>query len=138
MGITVEKLFEMEEFKNYKDKIVKGNFQNLNVFAFRGVYIIHEKNNGKIVYIGSAYARDINIRLKQYLRPNDSGNTLRKSIARNNGGKKQDGNFKDGYLTDAVKQIEKYEITAIIYKDLEYHLIKKVRPKYNNIGMDED
>lgn len=59
-----------------------GDFDHLEKFRFEGVYIICDSNN-EIVYIGSAYARTIEIRLKQYISATDSGNTLGKTIAKN-------------------------------------------------------
>ena len=61
--------------------IVDGTFDDLNKFDFCGVYILSDENDA-VVYVGSAYERTVQKRLHQYLRPNNSGNTLGKTIAK--------------------------------------------------------
>ncbi len=60
---------------------VYGDFSDLSKFDFNGVYIIYDKD--EVVYVGSAYARKIKKRLKQYISPTDTGNTLGKTVAKN-------------------------------------------------------
>lgn len=106
----------------------------LNVY---GVYVIYDPENLEVIYIGSAYARTIKVRLTQYLNATDTGNTLAKSIAKRKYKCKVSKLTKD-QLKDAVKQIETYKIKAIKHEDLEYKLINNAKPKYNNNGKGED
>lgn len=109
----------------------KGNFSDLNIFDFQGVYILYDSND-EIVYIGSSYGRTIRKRLMQYLRVKDTGNSLGKSIQEDLQISK--GNNSNVELEDAIEVIKKYNILAIEHHDLEYHLISKAEPKYNTIG----
>lgn len=121
---------------NY-DNVVLGDFQDLDVFGFSGVYIICDKEDD-IVYVGSAYARTIKIRLQQYLRPLDTGNTLGKTIAKKLSHSKTYNAKAKERIEDAIKIITKCKICAIPHEDLEYKLIQDFEPKYNNCGKGED
>ena len=114
-------------------KVKEGSFDDLNIFSFYGVYLICDEND-EIVYIGSAYARTINIRLSQYLSPSDTGNTLGKSIAKNLSNSKTYGDEAKKRISEACEKIKKYKIYAIEHKDLEYKIINIAKPKYNNLG----
>ena len=117
--------------------VVEGTFSDLSVFGFNGVYILCD-GNGDIVYVGSAYARTIKIRLQQYLCKRDSGNTLGKTIAKNLAGTKKYDTNAQNKMDEAIEIIKKLKIYAIKHEDLEYHIIKKAKPQYNNIGKNED
>ena len=116
-----------------------GDFNDLSLFDFVGVYVIYEKNTKEVVYIGSAYARNIKKRLSQYVSPSDTGNTLGKTIAKTlSGSETYDDNAKL-QIKNAVNMIkDKFAIIAIPHEDLEYKLIKDINPKYNNKGKAED
>ena len=58
--------------------IKKSDFNHLKDLGFSGVYILCCDDD--VVYIGSAYARTIETRLKQYLSPTDTGNSLLRAI----------------------------------------------------------
>lgn len=127
----------INELLNQHFGIVETNFKNLSKLNFCGVYIICDKDN-EVVYVGSAYARSIQARLKQYLSPKDTGNTLGKAIAKSLAqSKKYDENAKLK-MKDAIIKIKTYKIFAIKHNDLEYKLIDASKPKYNNIGIGED
>lgn len=49
------------------------NKENSHKFKYPGIYILTDKNDG-IVYIGSAYARNLRDRLMQYHQTRNSGN----------------------------------------------------------------
>jgi len=116
----------------------EGDFNDLSMFDIYGVYIIYDpNNNNEVVYIGSAYARKIKTRLKQYLNPKDTGNTLAKTIARIKFDCKA-SDLNEKQLKEAVERIKSYKIKAIAYMDLEYKLIAKAKPKFNNNGIGED
>ena len=119
--------------------VKNGDFNDLTAFNFVGVYVIFEKWTKEVVYIGSAYARNINKRLNQYLCPTDTGNTLGKTIAKTLAGSKTyDANAKL-QITNAVSMIKNdFAIIAISHEDLEYKLIKDINPAYNNTGRAED
>ena len=121
---------------NY-DNVVLGDFEDLDVFDFSGVYIICDKVDN-IVYVGSAYARTIKIRLQQYLSPSDTGNTLGKTIAKKLSHSKTYNEKAKERINDAIKIIKKCKICAIPHQDLEYKLIQDIGPKYNNCGKGED
>lgn len=104
-------------------EIKKGNFSDLSVFDYRGVYILYDSDD-EIVYVGSAYVRPIKERLKQYLSEKDTGNSLGNSIARELCKEKK----------DAVEIIKKLNIIAIKNLSLEYILMEKINPKYNVNG----
>lgn len=53
---------KIEELFLEINNAVCGNFNTLSKFDFKGVYIICD--NGEVVYVGSAYARTIEQRLK--------------------------------------------------------------------------
>lgn len=116
-----------------------GDFKDLSPFNFVGVYIIYNKKTNEVVYIGSAYARDIAKRLNQYLSPKDTGNTLGKTIAKSLAGSKTyDANARLK-IHDAVDMIKNnFAVIAISHEDLEYKLIKDISPIYNNKGKAED
>lgn len=79
-------------------KFVKSDFDNISKsddFNMPGVYILVEKESKEVVYIGSAYARNLNERLVQY-RYKGSGNTLKKDLK--DAGKIADGKFQE-YLS---------------------------------------
>ena len=116
-----------------------GDFNNLSPFDFVGVYVIYEKNTKEVVYIGSAYARNINKRLNQYLCPFDTGNTLGKTIAKTLAGSKTYDKNAQLQINNAISIIKNnFAIIAISHEDLEYKLIKDINPKYNNKGKAED
>lgn len=120
----------------YKNAVI-GDFNSLDDFDFSGVYIICDKEDD-IVYVGSAYARTIKIRLKQYLRPSDTGNTLGKTIAKKLSRSKTYNDKAKERIKDAIKLIKKCKICAIPHEDLEYKLIQEFKPRYNNCGKGED
>jgi len=77
-----------EELKKAKSgifdnkEIVESDFDNISKskkFDMPGVYILVEKETQEVVYIGSAYARNLRERLLQYRRKG-SGNTLKKDL----------------------------------------------------------
>ena len=116
-----------------------GNFTDLELFNFMGVYIIYETETQIVVYIGSAYARTISKRLKQYLSSTDTGNTLGKSIAKALAGSETYDICAQGKIFEAVRKIKNdFSIIAIPHKDLEYKLIANANPIYNNNGKAED
>lgn len=117
--------------------IVEGTFNDLSDFDFCGVYILCDKNED-IVYIGSAYARTIKIRLQQYLRPKDTGNTLGKTIAKKIASTTKFDEEAKSMMQEAVRIIQNFKIYAIEHNDLEYQLINLAKPDYNNLGKDED
>ena len=93
-----------EELKQEKADVlgdknfVRSDFDNIsksNDFNMPGVYILVEKESKEVVYIGSAYARNLNERLIQY-RYNGSGNTLKKDLE--DAGKVAEGKFQE-YLS---------------------------------------
>ena len=116
--------------------VVEGSFGDLSPFDFSGVYVLCDDND--IVYVGSSYARTIKMRLSQYLRKSDSGNTLGKTIAKQLSGQKKYNELATKKMKDAVEKIKSLKIFAIETKDLEYHLIKIAKPVYNNCGKYED
>ena len=116
---------------------IEGTFNDLDKFNFCGVYILSDEND-TVVYIGSAYARTIKKRLQQYLRPNDSGNTLGKTIAKQLAGTRKYGEEAKEKVNSAIEIIRSLKIHAIEHKDLEYHLVSTAKPQYNNSGKDED
>lgn len=86
---------------------------NKDKFKYRGVYILVD--NDEVVYIGSAYARNVRDRLLQYQQNKNSGNsTLYSDLV--------DGNK---CTEDDVKEYIK-SLTAYAFPDesLEYKLIK--------------
>lgn len=121
---------------NY-DNVVSGDFEDMAVFDFSGVYIICDKEDD-IVYVGSAYDRTIKIRLQQYLRPSDTGNTLGKTIAKKLSRSKTYNDKAKERIKDAIKIIKTCKICAIPHEDLEYKLIQDFGPKYNNCDKGED
>ena len=130
-------IMDVHDIKSKYKKVVSANFNNLNVFDFKGVYIIYDDEDN-IVYIGSAYTRTIQTRLKQYLKSYDTGNTLGKTIAKQlSGSSTYDKNAKER-IKEAIEIIKTYNIYAIPYEDLEYKLIRNFKPKYNNCGKGED
>lgn len=117
--------------------IVKGDFNDLSKFDFKGVYILYNSLD-EVVYVGSAYARTISDRLSQYLRKKDSGNSLLHSICKSEYGVAKVKEITDSQRDDALKIIEMLKIKAIHHKDLEYQLIEESQPKYNKAGTDID
>jgi excinuclease UvrABC nuclease subunit len=111
---------------------VSGNFGDLSVFDFSGVYILYNENQeDEIVYIGSSYSRKIKKRLAQYTQPNDSGNSLLKRIL------KVDYNCdiksaSQTKINQAIEYIKSLRIIAIPHSDLETSLIQNCDPKYND------
>lgn len=113
---------------------VEGSFNDLSVFDFPGVYIISDKK-GNIVYIGSAYARHIKVRLAQYLINSKTGNTLANKICKVDDKKiKNVEDIKKEQRLAAIEKIKEFKILAIPHKDLEYQLIKDCKPMYNSNG----
>jgi len=114
---------------------VDGNFKDLDNFNFYGVYVIYDgDNNNEVVYIGSAYAREVKDRLEQYIHKKDTGNTLMHAICIKDMGVESVKEIKDENSRKAIKQINNYKIKAIKHEDLEYKLIQKAVPKYNTAG----
>ena len=126
----------LKEMLLKSNNAVEGNFLDLEKFAFNGVYIICNKDD-EIVYIGSAYARDISIRLNQYLSKSDTGNTLGKTIATKLANQTKYNNEAKKRIGEAVDMIRQFKIYAIPHEDLEYQLIELANPKYNNKGKPE-
>lgn len=126
---------------NIRDLLLKesncvcGNFKELNKFNFKGVYVICDGD--EVVYIGSAYARTIDKRLKQYICTLDSGNTLGRSVARYLFKLKKYDKSAKTKLEKAIVKIKTFSIYAFKYSDLEYKLIEMAKPIYNKYGMGE-
>lgn len=125
-----------ELIKEYE--IVQGDFNNLNRFDFEGVYIIYEPKTREIVYVGSAYARKISERLKQYKQKDDTGNTLMHAICKKEYNVDKVKKIKNKEKNNAMKIIDSLEIYAIPHRDLEYELINKCQPIYNTAGVQLD
>lgn len=107
-------------------------FSEIEKLNFEGVYVICKDQ--KIVYIGSSYARTIDERLGQYLTRSKSGNTLAKHVFES---KETVKKFDDIELEDfspIIDEIKTFKIYAIKYEDLEYKLIKGIKPEYNIKG----
>ncbi len=115
---------------------VYGDFSDLSKFDFNGVYIICKKD--EVVYVGSAYARTIKKRLKQYISPKDTGNTLGKTVAKELSGSKTYNQEAQAKMNEAIKRIKTFKICALHHEDLEYKLIHLAKPTYNNCGKNED
>ncbi|MGN0546342.1 MAG: GIY-YIG nuclease family protein [Acutalibacteraceae bacterium] len=120
-----------------KKQIVMGNFSNLSEFCFYGVYIICDSEDD-VVYIGSAYARKILKRLKQYLSPSDTGNTLAKNVTKSLLDSSKYHKSANEQIYKAIDLIKSFKIIAIPHENLEYKLIQQAKPTYNNIGKQED
>lgn len=116
---------------------IYGDFNNLSKFDFKGIYVIYDKDD-EIVYVGSAYSRTIEQRLKQYISISDSGNTLGKTIAKEISNSKKFNDTAKISMDTAIKKIKNFKICALHYEDLEYKLINLAQPIYNNYGKDED
>ena len=97
------KITELLESKGIND-YVTGNFKDLSKFKFKGVYIVCDESD-EVVYIGSAYARDIEVRLSQYIIKGDSGNTLGKSIAKKLSNSPKYDEAAEEKMTEAVDMI---------------------------------
>lgn len=117
--------------KNYD--VVEGNFHSLSTFNFSGVYVLCE-NNDDVVYVGSAYSRTIKTRLEQYLRSNDSGNTLGRTIAKQIAKTKRYDKTAKQKIGESISKIKNLKIYAIKCNDLEYQLVKIAKPKFNSSG----
>lgn len=115
---------------------VHGDFNDLNQFKFKGVYVICDKD--EVVYIGSAYTRMITERLKQYISETDTGNTLGKSVAKSLAGSCKYDDFAKTKISEAINKIRDFSVYAFKHKDLEYQLIELSQPIYNNYGKGED
>ena len=109
---TIE-MCKLSEVKKNKDK-----------FKYRGVYILTDEE-GEIVYIGSAYVRNVRERLMQYQQSKNSGNsTLYKDLI--DGGKcKED---------EAEKYIKSLTAHAFQDNSLEYRLIENCETAVNISG----
>ena len=112
---------KIEELFLEINNAVCSNFNTLSKFDFKGVYIICD--NGEVVYVGSAYARTIEQRLKQYISKSDTGNTLGKTVAKKLSGSQKYDKQAKSKMSDAIKKIKTFTIYAIQHDDLEYRLI---------------
>lgn len=120
-----------------KYQIVESTFKDLSKLNFFGVYIIYDTNNNEVVYVCSAYARRmIKERLSQYIKVNDSGNTLMHAICKKEYNVDKVKDITAEQRQKAVDKIKEFEIRAIPHNDLEYQLIREARPKYNSAGID--
>lgn len=127
---------KMQDLLLKMSNAVQGDFNDLSKFDFKGVYVICDKD--EVVYVGSAYARTIAERLKQYNSKSDAGNTLGKSVAKClSGSCKYDDSAKTK-IGEAIDKIRGFSIYAFEHKDLEYQLIELAKPIYNNYGKGED
>lgn len=115
--------------------IKKSDFNNLKNLNFSGVYILCCGDD--VVYVGSAYARTIETRLKQYLSTTDTGNSLMRAIYKMDNKDNSFSNASDDDKKAIVDKIKKFKIYAIKHEDLEYKLIEKANPKYNHKGNNE-
>ena len=127
---------KIEELFLKINNAVCGNFNTLSKFDFNGVYIIYKKD--EVVYVGSAYARTIEQRLKQYISKSDTGNTLGKTVAKELSGSKTYNQEAQAKMDEAIERIKTFKICALHHEDLEYKLIHLANPTYNNCGKDED
>lgn len=130
------KIMNINELLLKMSNVVQGDFNDLSKFDFKGVYVICDKN--EVVYVGSAYARTIAERLKQYISRSDTGNTLGKSVAKCLSGSCKYDDLAKTKISDAIDKIRGFSIYAIEHKDLEYQLIELTKPIYNNYGKGED
>lgn len=127
---------KIEELFLKINNVVCGNFDSLSEFNFNGDYIICDSS--EVVYVGSAYARTIEQRLKQYISNSDTGNTLGKTVAKSLSGSQAYDEQAKSKMGDAIEKIKTFTIYAIHNDDLEYKLIGLTNPIYNNCGKDED
>ena len=125
----------MNKIKKIKKSLcpVEGSFADLSIFDFPGVYIIYDEKDD-IVYVGSAYSRNIKDRLEQYKTKSKTGNTLANNICKLDNNLKDSDMINDEQLTEAIEIIKKFKILAIPHEDLEYKLIRENKPKYNLNG----
>lgn len=120
-----------------KYQIVESTFEDLSKLDFVGVYIIYDPNNkDEVVYVGSAYVRTIKERLSQYIKWNDSGNTLMHAFCKKEYNVDKVKDITVEQRKDAVDKIKEFKIMAISHNDLEYQLIREAQPKYNSVGID--
>lgn len=117
----LQKFLEKQELGKFSE--LKGNKN----FKFKGIYLILDEN--KIIYIGSAYTRDVHARLMQYTREKDTGNTLAQDII--------DSGYKKT-PKEAIEYIMSLNIVAFPYTDFEYDLINKTDSIINKNGFYED
>jgi len=110
-----------EELKKAKSgifdnkEIVESDFDNISKskkFDMPGVYILVEKETQEVVYIGSAYARNLRERLLQYRRKG-SGNTLKKDLI----------NIKKTTSDDFSNYLKTLKIYAFEERSSEYELL---------------
>lgn len=122
-----------------KHQIIDCDFKNLDNLDFCGVYIIYNpKEKDEVVYVGSAYARPIRDRLKQYIKANDTGNSLMHAICKKDFDVSKVRDITADQKERAVKKILEFNIKAIRHNDLEYQLIHDSSPKYNTAGTQID
>ena len=121
-----------------RHQIVEGDFENLSNFKFEGVYIIYDDATKEVVYIGSAYARTIEERLKQYKSKSNTGNTLMHAICKKDYCVAKVKDIIPEQKDNAIEKILSFKIKAIPHEDLEYRLIHDGFPKYNTAGCQID
>ena len=117
-------------------QIVEGDFDDLSKFDFEGVYIIYRDDTQDVVYIGSAYTRTVEKRLKQYISVSDTGNTLMHAICKIDYKVSKVKEITNEQKLLAVQKIKTFKIKAIPHRDLEYQLIRDAFPVYNTVGYD--
>lgn len=74
--MTIKELMSKTEIlndKNCETALMKEIKDKKNLFQYPGVYILTDEND-EIVYIGSAYARNLRDRLMQYQQQRNTGN----------------------------------------------------------------
>lgn len=110
------------------DNLTNDNLNRQENFGFPGIYILCDGD--EVVYVGSAYARNIHDRLLQYTHDpkTDSGNTLVKDIM----------DIKEMSEHEAIEYIKTLKVYAFENISLEYKMIAKLQEKggmiLNNAG----
>jgi excinuclease UvrABC nuclease subunit len=125
--------FDVQVFKNLSNPFTNGGHNNYSCFdsitdSF-GVYVVQEKENGKVLYVGEAHKQDLKTRITQNYTESDTGGTFRKNWCDDNN--KDFNHFKNALNSWDIKIISIDTKLRQLIITIEMILITVLKPKYN-------
>lgn len=108
----------------------RNNYSCFQSLASRyGVYVVQERETGKVLYVGEAHAQDLKERITQNYTEKDTGGTFRDNWCADEG--KVFADFKVALNTWTIKVISIDTESKDLIRAIEAILIAALKPQHN-------
>lgn len=94
-----------------------------------GIYVIQEKENGSVLYVGEAHAQDLKTHITQNYTENNSGGTFRKNWCSASGSSFEE--FKAALEKWTIKTVSIESESKDLIRAIEAILISVLKPLHN-------